>query len=56
VDEQDPRNPPSPSDEEDPRDHLKLDPNAPPAERNADEPVAEDEPAKDQGDPLDRAR
>jgi hypothetical protein len=37
-------------------DHLEIDPNAPPAKRNADAPVAEDEPAKDQGDALDRNR
>jgi hypothetical protein len=31
---------------------LKVDPDAPPAERNEDEPVEEPEPLKDQGDPL----
>ncbi len=38
--------------EEAPRDRLKPDPDAPPAKRNADEPVEEPEPLKDQGDPL----
>jgi hypothetical protein len=32
---------------------LKVDPDAPPAKPNADEPVAESEPLKDQGDKLD---
>ena len=31
---------------------LKVDPDAPPAKLNADEPVAQDEPVKDQGDKL----
>ena len=31
---------------------LKVDPDAPPAKPNQDEPVPEDEPAKDQGDAL----
>ncbi|MCW3058147.1 MAG: hypothetical protein JWO21_2116 [Solirubrobacterales bacterium] len=31
---------------------LKVDPEAPPANRNEDEPVEEPEPLKDQGDPL----
>jgi hypothetical protein len=31
---------------------LKVDPDAPPAKRNADEPVEESEPLKDQGDAL----
>jgi len=31
---------------------LKVDPDAPPAKRNEDEPVVESEPVKDQGDPL----
>jgi hypothetical protein len=31
---------------------LKVDPDAPPAKRNEDEPVEEPEPLKDQGDPL----
>lgn len=31
---------------------LKVDPDAPPARRNEDEPVEELEPLKDQGDPL----
>jgi hypothetical protein len=31
---------------------LKVDPDAPPAKRNEDEPVEESEPLKDQGDPL----
>ena len=35
-----------------PRDLLKVDPDAPPAKRNEDEPVEEPEPLKDQGDPL----
>jgi hypothetical protein len=35
------------------RDRLKVDPDAPPAKRNEDEPVEEPEPLKDQGDPLD---
>jgi hypothetical protein len=30
---------------------LKVDPDAPPAKRNEDEPVEEPEPLKDQGDP-----
>jgi hypothetical protein len=34
---------------------LKVDPEAPPAKRNADEPVVEPEPLKDQGDPLDHS-
>ncbi len=34
------------------RDRLKVDPDAPPAKRNEDEPVEEPEPLKDQGDPL----
>jgi hypothetical protein len=32
---------------------LKVDPDAPPAKPNEDEPVEEPEPLKDQGDPLD---
>jgi hypothetical protein len=35
-----------------PRALLKIDPYAPPAKRNEDEPVEEPEPLKDQGDPL----
>jgi hypothetical protein len=31
---------------------LKVDPDAPPAKRNKEEPVEEAEPLKDQGDPL----
>jgi hypothetical protein len=31
---------------------LKVDPDAPLAKRNDDEPVEESEPLKDQGDPL----
>jgi hypothetical protein len=31
---------------------LRVDPDAPPAKPNADEPVEESEPLKDQGDPL----
>jgi hypothetical protein len=31
---------------------LKVDPDAPPAKPNPDEPVVEPEPLKDQGDPL----
>ncbi len=31
---------------------LRVDPDAPPAKPNADEPVEEPEPLKDQGDPL----
>lgn len=38
--------------EEAARDRLKVDPDAPPAKRNADQPVEEREPLKDQGDPL----
>jgi hypothetical protein len=34
------------------RDLLKVDPEAPPAKRNADAPVEEPEPLKDQGDKL----
>jgi hypothetical protein len=34
------------------RDLPKIDPDAPPAKRNEDEPVEEPEPLKDQGDPL----
>lgn len=34
------------------RDLLKVDPDAPPAKRNEDEPVEESEPLKDQGDAL----
>jgi hypothetical protein len=34
---------------------LKVDPDAPPAKPNADEPVIEPEPLKDQGDALDDA-
>jgi hypothetical protein len=32
---------------------LEVDPDAPPAKPNADAPVAQDEPVKDQGDKLD---
>jgi hypothetical protein len=32
---------------------LRVDPDAPPAKRNEDEPVVESEPLKDQGDGLD---
>ena len=39
--------------EDAPRTLLKVDPDAPPAKPNADEPVAQDEPVKDQGDRLD---
>jgi hypothetical protein len=34
---------------------LKVDPDAPPAKPNADEPVVEPEPLKDQGDALNDA-
>jgi hypothetical protein len=41
---------------QDPEDLLpalpKVDPDAPPAKRNADEPVEEPQPLKDQGDAL----
>jgi hypothetical protein len=39
--------------EDSPRTLLKVDPDAPPAKPNADEPVAQDGPVKDQGDALD---
>jgi hypothetical protein len=35
------------------RNLLKVDPGAPPAKPNADEPVEQGEPVKDQGDALD---
>ena len=38
--------------EDAPRELLEVDPDAPPAKRNEDEPVEEPEPLKDQGDPL----
>jgi hypothetical protein len=37
---------------EEPREPPQLDPDAPPAKPNEDAPVIEDEPLKDQGDPL----
>jgi hypothetical protein len=34
--------------------HLRIDPDAPPAPRNAQAPVARDQPDKDQGDALEQ--
>jgi hypothetical protein len=50
-DEERPATPPARRDE--PSEPPKLDPDAPPAKANADAPVPEDEPLKDQGDELD---